>query len=278
MADRQQPRSVLISGGARGIGRALARRFCERGDNVYILDIDEAELKHTAHAHLQPHWLAGRLAWSTCDLRSVGEIRKKVRAAAEGTLRGRIDVLVNNGGISAPRWKDGRTMADEETFDEWQAYIETNLTAPFAVSQASLPYMRVEPGSADAEHTSTSGPCIVHVASFRAHRSDPNQEGYAASKTGQLGLMHSMAMSLSEVGIRVNTVSPGRVKVMHESKEGDEKGVEWASLNEEKDVQDHPSNRAGMPDDVVDAVEYLVNAGFVTGQELVVDGGASKKK
>lgn len=125
---------------------------------------------------------------------------------------------------------------------------------------------------------SEAGPCILHVGSFRAHQSDPNQEGYASSKAGQLGLMHSMAISLVPFGIRVNLIAPGRIKVAHESKDGDEKGLQWAELNEEKDVQDHPTNRAGRPKDIADAAEYLVSAGFVTGQDITVDGGASKKK
>ncbi|KAI7149581.1 short chain alcohol dehydrogenase, partial [Hortaea werneckii] len=156
-------------------------------------------------------------------------------------------------------------------------YLETNLTAPFAVSQACIPYMKMKsnPGN---DQTSDPGPCIIHIGSFRAHQSDPNQEGYASSKAGQLGLMHSMAISLQDFGIRVNLVAPGRIKVAHESKEGDEKGLEWAQLNEEKDVQDHPSNRAGRPEDIADAVQYLVNAGFVTGQEITVDGGATRVK
>lgn len=132
----------------------------------------------------------------------------------------------------------------------------------------------------DAAHhdDADAGPCIIHIGSFRALQSDPNQEGYASTKSGQLGLMHSMAISLSRWGIRVNLVAPGRIKVAHESKDGDEKGMQWAELNEEQDVEDHPTNRAGRPADIADAVEYLVNAGFVTGQDITVDGGASKKK
>lgn len=90
--------------------------------------------------------------------------------------------------------------------------------------------------------------------------------------------MHSMAVSLAPQGIRVNLVAPGRIKVAHECKDGDEKGLKWSDLNEEKDVSDHPTNRAGRPKDIADAVEYLVNAGFVTGQDITVDGGATKKK
>lgn len=140
--------------------------------------------------------------------------------------------------------------------------------------------MRHGVGSDTAIHSTDSiaGPCIIHIGSFRAHQSDPNQEGYASTKAGQLGLMHSMAISLGQWGIRVNLVAPGRIKVDHESKEGDENGSTWEGQNEDKDVHDHPSNRAGRPMDIADAVEYLVNAGFVNGQEIMVDGGASKKK
>lgn len=140
--------------------------------------------------------------------------------------------------------------------------------------------MRHEEGSSEALHSSDSdsGPCIIHIGSFRAHQSDPNQEGYASAKSGLLGLMHSMAISLQTLGIRVNLIAPGRIKVAHESKDGDEKGMGWAEQNEEKDVDDHPTNRAGRPKDIADAAEYLVEAGFVTGQEITVDGGALKKK
>lgn len=126
--------------------------------------------------------------------------------------------------------------------------------------------------------SSIAGPCIIHIGSFRAHQSDPNQEGYASTKAGLLGLMHSMAISLKDQGIRVNLVAPGRIKVAHECKEGDESGTDWVGQNEEKDSSDHPTNRAGRPLDVAEAALYLVNAGFVTGQDITVDGGATRVK
>ncbi|KAF7198510.1 putative oxidoreductase [Pseudocercospora fuligena] len=271
-------KTAIVSGGARGIGRCLVRRFLEKGYKVYAFDIDETELNHTVHTHLKQYTEKGLLGCSIADLRSVDDIQSKVEEAAK-FLGGQIDVLVNNGGIASPKWKDDKTMFDKETMKEWQAYIETNLTAPFAVSQACLPYMQKagEEAKSDTKN-SEAGPCIIHIGSFRAFQSDPNQEGYASTKSGLLGLMHSMAISLKPFGIRTNLVAPGRIKVAHESKEGDEKGLGWAEQNEEKDVEDHPANRAGRPKDIADAVEYLVNAGFVTGQEIVVDGGATKKK
>lgn len=91
-----------------------------------------------------------------------------------------------------------------------------------------------------------------------------------------LGLTQSMAVSMQSFGIRVNQVSPGRIKAAHENRDGDKEGTEWE--NGEDDVITHPTNRAGMPEDLTEAVEYLLGAGFVTGQNLVVDGGVSKVK
>lgn len=247
----------------------MCRHFLEQGHRVFLLDVNEEELTHTTTVHLKAH--AGRYDSALCDLRDVSAIRKTVRKAAD-FFGGHIDVLVNNGGVSSANWRDGATMEDEGTMEQWQAYVDTNLTAPFAVSQACIPFMKAD----DETHVERAGPCIIHISSFRALQSDPNQEGYAATKAGQLGLSQSMAISLAQWGIRVNLVAPGRIKVAHECKEGDEKGAQWEQS--EKDVEEHPANRAGMPEDVVQAVEYLTNAGFVTGQEITVDGGKTKVK
>ncbi|KAF2194803.1 short chain alcohol dehydrogenase [Zopfia rhizophila CBS 207.26] len=275
----QSSKNIIVSGGARGIGRALSRYFLEAGHHVYIFDIDENELKYTTTVHLAKYHKAGKVESAICNLRDVNDIRDKVSTAAN-FFNNRIDVLISNGSIASPYWKEGRTMEDPETFDEWQAYIETNLTSPFAMSQACIPYMKsqISDSESGAQKVHGAGPCIIHIGSFRAHQSDPNQEGYAASKSGQLGLMHSMAISLGHLGIRVNLIAPGRIKVAHESKEGDEKGADWEGQVSEKDVDDHPTNRAGRPKDIADAALYLIQAGFVTGQDITVDGGALKKK
>ncbi|ORY09826.1 short chain alcohol dehydrogenase [Clohesyomyces aquaticus] len=271
-------KNVIVSGGARGIGRALARYLLQAGHHVYIFDIDEEELKHTTKVHLVEYHKEGKVSSAICNLRDIKDIRVKVEEAAK-FFNNRIDVLINNGGIASPYWKDGKTMEDPSTIDEWQAYMETNLTAPFAMSQACIPYMksRISDIESGAKKDS-AGPCIIHVGSFRAHQSDPNQEGYASSKAGQLGLMHSMAISLGSLGIRVNLIAPGRIKVAHESKDGDEKGAGWEGQISQKDIDDHPTNRAGRPKDIADAALYLIEAGFVTGQDITVDGGALRKK
>ncbi|RDI84197.1 Pyruvate decarboxylase [Venturia inaequalis] len=271
----QRPKNFIISGAARGIGRCLARTFLQNGHRVFIIDFDEQELDHCVNTHLAQ--FSTNLSSALCNLRSIPEIRATVAKAAK-FFNNKIDVLINNGGIAAPQWKNGKSMEDEATLEEWQAYMETNLTAPFAMSQACIPFMKVTVEKEKLSVKSLAGPCIIHIGSFRAHQSDPNQEGYASTKAGQLGLMHSMAISLGPLGIRVNLVAPGRIKVAHESKAGDENGDRWETTLEDRDLEQHPVNRPGRPMDVYQAAEYLINAGFVTGQDVTVDGGALRKK
>ena len=227
------------------------------------------------------------MSYALCDLTDVSSIRSSVKKAAE-FFGGHIDVCINNGGIATPTWKDGATMEDRATIDQFQMYLDTNLRAPFAVVQACIPYMKIGSGKSGKEtrqdyedakekrNISGAGPCVINVSSFRSQMSDPNQEGYAASKAGQNGLTHSIAVSASQWGIRVNSISPGRIKVAHESREGDEsgKGLEF----DDKDYEQHSTNRAGKPEDIAEAAEYLINAGFVTGQDITVDGGAVIQK
>lgn len=259
-------KNIVISGGSRGIGRALARYFLEAGHSVYIVDINEEELEHTTKTHLGQYHKDGKLDSTKCNLRDIKDVRQTVNSAAK-FFNNKIDVLINNASIASPYWSDGKTMEDPSTYDEWTAYMDTNLTSAFAMSQACIPYMKTHETDNDtgARQIHSAGPCIIHIGSFRAHQSDPNQEGYAASKAGQLGLMQAMSISLGHLGIRVNLIAPGRIKVEHECKEGDEQGGNFEEQVTEKDVGDHPVNRAGRPRDIADAALYLMNAGFVTG-------------
>jgi len=119
------PKGAIISGGARGIGRCLVRRFLERGYHVYVFDIDKEELDHTVNSHLKKYSESKALASSICNLRDVEDIRSKVKQAAD-FLGGRIDVLINNGGIATPQWGNGKTIEDHDTMAEWQAYVLFN--------------------------------------------------------------------------------------------------------------------------------------------------------
>jgi NAD(P)-dependent dehydrogenase (short-subunit alcohol dehydrogenase family) len=251
----------------------LVRHFLQLGHKVFVLDFNEEELKHTAETHLQAYFVRRDLDYALCNLRNIPEIRETAERAAK-FFDGKIDVLINNGGIASPYWRDGATMEDPATSDQWLAYVETNLTAPFHLCQAVLPYMKVSSNYEERKKRDPGpSPCIIHVSSFRMLMSDPNQEGYASTKAGLLGLTHSMAVSLSKVGIRVNLIAPGRIKVAHECKKGDEQGLEWDL--DESDRESHATNRAGKLEDIATTAEWLIGAGFVTGQGIFVDGSAS---
>lgn len=300
-------RKIVITGGARGIGRATARYLALQGHQLFLIDADGEELRHTAALHIpeclaesaapRPHQEVG---YRASNLREPSEIQEAVAAAA-GFFGGRIDVLVNNAGIARAMWSENRTMEDHSVLDEWNACVETNLTAPFLASQACIPFMRRDPrgrgrkdttsdlavagpeaaAAASGEKTRRTdeddgGPSIINISSFRAHQSEANCEGYAAAKAGLLGLTHAMAVSGGQWGVRCNAILPGYINTTHESREGDELEQLWL---QGVDRARHPVvGRIGKGEDIAKTVEWLMDAGFVNGQEIVVDGGVSKIK
>lgn len=296
-----KPRNIVLTGGARGIGRAIARHLFLGGHNLFLIDLDGDELSHTVNVHLpsvlksqsrgqpQTQSVSNRVSSCTADLRDVKAIQSAIGQAAK-FLDGRIDVLINNAGIARPMWPDSKTMEDD-VLDDWQAYIETNLTAPFATSRACIPHMKAADKSGEGgegvlsqeangtgELDRTPSACIINISSFRARQSQANCEGYGATKAGLLGLTHAMAISGAQWGIRSNAILPGYIDVKHESKQGDEEGREWAENVDEARHRKHPVGRIGYGDDIAKTVDWLMDAGFVTGQEIVVDGGVSKIK
>lgn len=313
--EMQAQKNIIITGAARGIGRATARHLALLGHNIFLIDIDEQELKYTATTHIPTRRDAvlsmgghGLIGYKTCDLRDPAAIVDTIQAAASFFPNNTIDVLVNNAGIARAYFSDERTMEDPAVLDDWTAYLDTNLTAPFLVSQACIPFMKVKhqgspslqprestlrPEAAHASlaplseerrlyHASpeTQSRCIINISSFRAHQSEPNCEGYAASKAGLLGLTQAMAISGAQWGVRVNAILPGYVYVKHECRQADETENElwWAKGVNETRHQLHPTGRIGYGEDIAEAIVWLMGAGFVTGQEIVVDGGISKVK
>jgi NAD(P)-dependent dehydrogenase (short-subunit alcohol dehydrogenase family) len=176
-----------------------------------------------------------------CDLSDAAAIERTV------LTRGHINALVNNAATSAP--------ADPRMLDlsAWERVLAVNLTAPFLLSRLLADKLIAGKGS------------IVNIASTRALMSEPSTEAYSASKGGLLSLTHAMAMSLSPV--RVNAVSPGWIE--HVTPEA----LSYA------DHAFHPVGRVGIPEDVAEMIWYLVSdtAGFITGQNFVVDGGVTRK-
>ena len=163
----------------------------------------------------------------------------------------------------------GKSLHDM-TVENWNASIETNLTGPMLMSQACLRLLK-------KTDSRSQGGSIIHMSSTRSFMSEPNNEPYSATKAGLLGLSQSMAVSLAPEGIRCNVILPGWINVTNECRQADKSGQKWEDGLSKDDQQWHLTGRVGKVEDIWRAVEYLVEAEFVTGAEIVVDGGVTRK-
>ena len=219
---------ALVTGGAQGIGKAIAELLAGRGYRVAVADIRKSEFFFVKTD------VAREPAVRNCIRRVVKEF-------------GRLDAVVNNAGIASPA--NGRV--DRLSLREWNRRIGANLTGAFLVAKHAVPHLRKSRGA------------VVNIASTRALQSEPDTEAYAASKGGLVALSHALAMILGPE-VRVNCVSPGWIAHQPVRK---------------KDHAQHPVGRVGTPQDVAELVAYLISdaAGFVTGQNFVIDGGMTRK-
>ncbi|SFE00732.1 hypothetical protein SAMN05216378_1953 [Paenibacillus catalpae] len=236
---------VVITGAGKGIGAALAEAYAAEGARVAALDRD-AELVEQTVSRVTAS--GGQAAIYTADISRPKEIEAVFTAIEEQF--GRIDVLINNAGLGI--WKSPYDLA----LDEWDYVLNTNLRGTFLCAKEAAKRMRGYGGGA-----------IVNLASTRALMSEPNSEAYAASKGGIVALTHALAVSLGPDHIRVNAISPGWIET------GD-----YDALHPEDHTQ-HPAGRVGRPDDITRACFYLTDPAndFVTGMNMVVDGGMTRK-
>jgi len=244
---------IAITGGGQGIGRGIAYHFARKGYAVSITDSDGAAGREALEAvreeGVKGMFLAGDVSKPQHVARWLAQTAKTL---------GCPDVLINNAGIMVR--KDFLKLSVAE-FDK---VIAVNLRGTFLCSQVVARHM-VKRGQ---------GGAIINLASTRAFMSEPNTEGYTASKGGIFALTHGMAISLAPYRIRVNSIAPGWIEV------GDWKKTSQARKphHTKADNEQHPVGRVGVPEDVAKACQYLAeDAGFVTGQNIVVDGGMTVK-
>lgn len=251
MTDGSARRAAVVTGGAQGIGRAIVERFLRDGLSVLIADLDEEACEETL-ADLQS---LGKVNVDVCDVSDEQDVRRAVYSAIEHF--GRIDVLVCNAGIPYPG-----VPVTELTLEQWHRVIDVNLTGCFLCAKHA------------ADHLRKTGGSIVTIASTRAIQSERNTEPYSASKGGIVALSHALAVSLGP-RIRVNCISPGWIAT-GEWKKRSKRAI--PELSEEDHAQ-HPAGRVGKPEDVASLAAYLVSeeAGFITGQNFIVDGGMTRK-
>src|SRR6195952_1636842 len=236
---------ALVTGAARGIGLAIAKKFLAEGWRVALLDIEGELLRAAVEAIAEPD--------NTLALHAdVSDAKAVADAVTEIERRfGRLDALVNNAGVAvfAPLL--------ETSDDDWSRVLRVNLTGPFLCTKAAVPLMR--------EH---GGGSIVNITSISAVRASTLRSAYGTSKAGLAHLTKQLAVELAALGIRVNGVAPGPVETAMA------KAVHTPEIR--ADYHDAiPLNRYGLEEELAEAIFFLCSdrASYITGQILAVDGG-----
>ena len=245
---------AIITGASSGFGRATAIRFAEEGAGLVLGDLDEDGGRETTslieRAGGQGEFVLGDIATEA----GAGALVERALARFDT-----VDILVNNAGISPPEMKDTWNVSEES----WDRVIRINLKSVYLCSRATIPVL-LEKGSGS----------IVNVASIAATRA-VGGASYAAAKGGILSYTRLVSRELAARGVRINCVSPGYMRTPMST--GERLGLSVAEQEErlEKLTRRVPMRRSGSPTDIADAIVYLSSdeAGYVTGQELVVDGG-----
>ena len=244
MADNNE-KVALVTGAARGIGLAAAKRFLADGWRVALLDIETETLRATMTALAKPD---ATLALA-CDVSDAKAIAAAVGKVSERF--GRLDALVNNAGIAIFK------PLLETTHDDWNRVLAVNLSGPFICTQAAAPLMR--------EH---GGGAIVNITSISGLRASTLRTAYGTSKAGLAHLTKQFAVELATLGIRVNAVAPGPVDTAMA------KAVHTRAIR--ADYHDTiPLNRYGLEEELAEAIFFLCSerASYITGQVLAVEGG-----
>ena len=236
---------VLITGGAAGIGKATAQAFAEEDAIVYIWDVNEEKGNELVNSFFS---LGKKSAFKKVDVTNLEEVEAGVAEIIEA--EGKLDVLINNAGITMDR---SLMKMDAAT---WQKVIDVNLTGVFNCTKAAAPHM-VAAGSG----------VILNASSVVGLYGNFGQTNYVATKAGVIGMTKTWARELGRKGIRVNAVAPGFIATEMVQKMP-EKVIEGM-------VAKTPIGRMGKPEDIANAYVFLASdkASFIHGTVLSVDGG-----
>ena len=241
-------KAALVTGAARGIGLATAKRFLADGWRVALLDIDEATLDHSYGALREANG-ADSVVAICCDVADAAGVAAALATVAQKF--GRLDALVNNAGIAI-----FKPILDV-TYEDWSRVLAVNLTGPFLCTQAAAPLMRDSGGGA-----------VVNITSISGLRASTLRTAYGTSKAGLIQLTQQQAIELASLGIRVNAVAPGPVDT----------AMAKAVHTPEIRAAYHdaiPLNRYGLEAELAEAIFFLCSdrSSYITGQTLAVDGG-----
>lgn len=248
--DKGTKRYALVTGGGQGIGRAVAEAFAGRGWAVVIVEKDSEAGEETKAAVAAA---GGECLLYAADVGDEAAVENVMAALAGQGVS--LHALINNAGVS------GRTPL-AAPLAAWDAVLAVNLRGPYLVVKYALPLL-------------AAGASIVNIASTRALMSEPDWHAYDAAKGGLLALTRSLAVTLGERGIRVNAVSPGWIDTSGWKKER----VSRPTALRPEDHAQHPAGRVGRPEDIASACLFLCSPenGFITGANLVIDGGMTVK-